>query len=83
MKPWRLLIPVAALLLLLGVFLGRRAGTHGRPGFATPEDCVLAHAVACKEGDSAAYLDCLAGPLLEEARRLEQTARCPRRCGVR
>jgi hypothetical protein len=73
MKPVRLLIPVAALLVLLAALAGRRSRTPGPARFATPEDCVVAHAEACKSGDVAAYLDCLTGPLLDEARRLNDT----------
>jgi hypothetical protein len=76
MKPSRRLIPVAALVILVAVVAGRRPGTR-YVGFATPEDCVTAHAQACKDGDVPAYLACLSGPLLDEARRLAQAGTLP------
>ena len=77
MKPLRLLIPTALLILLL-VLAGRRSGPPGAAATsAAPEDCVLAYAQACKEGDVPAYLGCLAGPLFDEAQRLARAGQLP------
>jgi hypothetical protein len=77
MKPVYLLLPIAALLVLLALLAGRRGGTSEPGGFTTPEDCVLAHAEACRYADVTAYLDCLTGPLLDQARQLEQSGELP------
>jgi hypothetical protein len=53
------LLAVVAL-AVLALTLGR-----SRPGkaFATPDDCLAAYYDAAKDGDGAAYLNCLAAPL--------------------
>jgi hypothetical protein len=57
---------------------GRRPGAPGAAAtFATPEECVLAYAEACKDGDVTAYLGCVTGPLLDEARRLDRAGQLP------
>jgi hypothetical protein len=77
MKPLRVLLLPAALLALLAA-LARWPWAAPVPArFAAPEDCVVAHAEACKAGDGAACLDCLAGVALEEARRLDAAGELP------
>jgi hypothetical protein len=77
MKRLRLLLPAAALLALLALLAAGRWATPRPAGFDTPEECVVAHAEACKAGDAAAYLACLTGPLLDEARRQDEAGELP------
>jgi hypothetical protein len=77
MKRLPLLIP-AALVVVFVVLAARRSVPPATAAtFATPEDCVEAYREACKEGNVPAYLDCLAGPLLDEARRLAAAGELP------